>query len=164
MLGLEALDVVAQLFGELALVRAFLDVRAVEPLDVTSIEHRRPRLDRLQLRLDLFEQRRFEHAGGLRRFVRILLENIPAAEHDIIERRKRHEILDERRAAFGPLPEPDRAHLRQRADWLGEPAPHGEHAGDRRRADGAHANEQNAQFPCRFRDFRRIFHNRELYH
>ena len=39
-------------------VLPLLDVRSVEPLDVAAIEHGRHRLDRFELRLDLFEQTR----------------------------------------------------------------------------------------------------------
>ena len=67
-------------------------------------------------------------------------------------------------SSFGALAEPHRAHLRERSDRFGEPAPDGEHAGDRGRADGPHAHEQNPEFPCRFCDFRRILHNGRLYH
>ena len=38
------------------------------------------------------------------------------------------------------------------------------HTGNGRRADGAHSHEQDTQLPCGFCDFRRIFHNRGLYH
>ena len=72
--------------------------------------------------------------------------------------------LDFRRAPFRALAEPDGAHLRQRADRLGETFADGEHAGDRRRADGAEADQQHAELSAGGVDFLRIFHNRELYH
>ena len=56
--GLELADVGDQLLGQILLVLALLDVRAVEPLHVLAIEHRRHRLDRRQLVLDLIEERR----------------------------------------------------------------------------------------------------------
>ncbi len=145
---LETADVLAQLLGELALVLALLDVRSVEPLHVAPIEHRRHRRDCLELGADLIEQRLLQHAGGLRRFVRVVLEDVPAAEHDVVERGERHEVLDERRATFGALAEANGSHLRQRADRLGEAASHGQHPGDRGRADGAHPDEQTRRaFP-----------------
>ena len=49
-LRLEPADVVDELLGEILLVLALLDVRAVEPLDVLTIEHGRPRLDRRRAR------------------------------------------------------------------------------------------------------------------
>ena len=76
------------LLGEILLVLALLDVRAVEPLDVALIEHRRPRTDLLELRADLLEQRRLDDAGGPGRGVAVVLENVPAAEHQIVERRR----------------------------------------------------------------------------
>ena len=45
LLLLEQADVFDHLLGEIALVLALLDVRAVEPLHVPLIEHRRPRPD-----------------------------------------------------------------------------------------------------------------------
>ena len=96
--SLEAAHVLAQLVGEVALVLALLDVRSVEPLDVAPIEHRGHRLDRFELGTDLLEQRPFENAGSLRRLVGVVFEDVPAAEHDVVERRERNEILDERRA------------------------------------------------------------------
>ena len=51
------------LLGEVALVLALLDVRAVEPLDVALVEDRRHRLDRLELAAHLLELRRLQHAG-----------------------------------------------------------------------------------------------------
>ena len=161
---LEPPHVLAQLVGHVPLVRALLHVGAVEALHVAAVEHRRHRADLLELGADLIEQRRLEHAGRLRRLVGVVFEDVPTAEHDVVERGERNEVLDERRPAVGALAEADRAHLRQRADRLGQTAADSENAGDGRRADGAHPDEKNAQFPCRFCDFWRIFHDLELYH
>ena len=76
------------LLGEILLVLALLDVRAVEPLDVALIEHRRPRADLLELGPHLLEQRRLEHAGRPRGRVAVVLEDVPAAEDEIVERRR----------------------------------------------------------------------------
>ena len=75
----------------------FLTFGPVEPLDVALIEHRRPRPDLLELGPDLVEQRRLEHAGGVRRRVAVVLEDVPAAEHEIVERGQRHDLADLRR-------------------------------------------------------------------
>ena len=115
---LNLLDVGDHLFGEVALVLPLLDVRAVEPLHVVLIEHGRPRPDLLELGPDLVEQRLLEDAGRLRGAVAVFLEDVPAAEHEIVESRQRNDFVDLRRAALGPLAEPDRAHLGQRADGL----------------------------------------------
>src|SRR5262249_18398201 len=155
---LEPSDVLAHLIRELAFIRALLDVRTVEPLHVTAIEYRRPRANGFELWTNLFEQRRFEDAGSLRRLVRVVFEDVPAAEHDIVERRERHEILDRRRSSFRALAETHGAHLREGTDRLRQPAPHCQHTSDRGRADRTHPDEHNTQFPCSFRDFWRIFH------
>ena len=160
---LELADVGAELLGKILLVLALLHVRAVEPLDVPLIEHRRHRLDGLELGLDLIEQRRLEHAGGARRLVGVLFENVPAAEDDVVEVGERNDLLDLRRAAFGALAETDGAHLRERADRIGQPFSNGQHAGNGGRADGAEADEQNAQFAFCWSDFK-VFHSRQLYH
>ena len=117
---LERADVVHHLLGEVALVLALLDVRTVEPLHVALIEDRRHRLDGFELGRELLEQRRLEHARRPRRGVAVLFEDVPAAEHEIVERRERHDVADLRRSALGALAEADRAHLRQRADRFGE--------------------------------------------
>ena len=54
-LRLERADVGDELLGEIPLVLALLDVRAVEPLDVALVEHGRHRLDGLELAANLVE-------------------------------------------------------------------------------------------------------------
>ena len=144
-LALNARMSAIELLGEIPLVLALLDVRAVEPLDVALVEHRRHRLDGLELASHLVEQRRLEHAGRPRRRVAVLLEDVPAAEHDVVEAGERDELVDLRRAVLGALAEPNRAHLRQRADRLGQPLADGHDAGDGGGADGAEADEQDAE-------------------
>ena len=61
------------------------------------------------------------------------------------------------------LPKADRAHLRERSNGVGQTLANGENAGNRRRADGAKTDEQNAQFALCRSDFR-VFHSRQLYH
>ncbi len=163
-LRLEPPHVFAQLVGHLPLVRALLHVGAVEALHVLAVEHGRHRTNLLELGADLVEQCRLENARRLGGLVGVVFEDVPAAKHHVVERGQRNEVLDERRTALGALAEPHRSHLRQRADRLGQTAADGEDAGDGRRADGAHPDEKNAQFPCRFCDFWRIFHDLELYH
>ena len=91
-LRLEPADVVDELLGQLHLVLALLDVRAVQPLHVLTIEHRRKGLDRRELILDAVEQRRLEHAGRLGGLVAVVVEDVPAAEDDLIEAGQRNEL------------------------------------------------------------------------
>ena len=112
----------------------------------------------------MLEQRRLDDAGRSRRGVAVVLEDVPAAEHEIVERRQRHDVADLRRTALGPLAETDGAHLRQRADRLGEALANGEHAGDGRGADGAEADQQHAELAARRSDFNRCRHGQKLYH
>ena len=150
---LEVADVGDQLIGEVLLVLALLDVRAGQALDVALIEHRRHRLDRLELGADRIEQRALEHAGRAGRGVAVFFENVPAAEHDVVELRERHELVDLRGAVLGALAEADRAHLRERSNGFREALADGDHAGDGGGADGAEADEENAQLALGRGDF-----------
>ena len=161
---LELPDVGDDLLGEVALVLALLDVRAVEPLHVVLVEHRRPRADLLELGPHLVEQRLLEHAGRLAPRCSSRPRRCPSRRTRDRRAGERHDVVDLRRAAFGPLAEPDGAHLRQRSDRLGESLADGEHAGDGGRADGAEADQQDAEFAARRSDFNRSRHKRELYH
>ena len=57
-----------------------------------------------------------EHAGAGGGDVGIVRERIPRAEHDVVERGERHEVLDQRAAVVGALAEADGAHLGEAAD------------------------------------------------
>ena len=46
---------------------------------------RRPGPNRLELRPDLLEHRRVKHPGRHGRLVAVLLEDVPGAEHQIVE-------------------------------------------------------------------------------
>ena len=128
-----------------------LNVRAVETLDVALIEHRRHRLDRFELAADLLELRRLQHAGGLGGSVGIVLEDVPAAEDDVVEVGERNELVDFWRAGLGALAEANGAHLGERTDRQRESLADREHAGNRRCRDGAKADEQHAKLAARRR-------------
>ena len=97
---LEGADVLAQLLGQVALVLALLDVRAVEALDVLAVEDGLPRLDGLELRAGSARAARSSRTPAcLRRLVAVVLEDVPAAEHDVVQVGERHEVLDERASA-----------------------------------------------------------------
>jgi hypothetical protein len=151
-IALELADVGDHLLGEILLVLALLDVRAVESLDVALIEDGRPRPDFLELGTHPIEQRRLDDASGPRRGVAVLFEDVPAAEHQIVQRGERHDIADSRRAILGSLPEADGAHLGERADWFGKAVADGEDAGDCRGADRAETNQQDTEFAPRRSD------------
>ena len=163
-LGLERADVGDQLLGQVALVLALLDVRPVQPLHVALVEHGRHGLDGFQLPAHLIELRRLQYARGAGRGVAVRLEDVPPTEDDVVEARQRHELVDLRRPPLGPLPQPDRPHLGERSDRLGQVLPDGHHTGDGRGAHGAEADEQNAQLALRRGDVGWLSHNRPLYH
>ena len=160
---LEFLDVRHDLFGQVALGLALLDVGTVEPLDVVLVEDRRPRANLLELRTHLLEQRRLEHAGRFRRAVAVLREDVPAAEDEIVERGQRHDLVDQRRTAFRPLAQTDVTHLGQRADGLGNSFANGDDAGNEGRADGPEADQEHAEFAARGSDVNWSRHKRKLY-
>ena len=82
---LEFADVVVDLHREIVFVFGFLDVRAVEILDVILIEGGLHGLDAVQEWLNLGEMIRVEHAGVRGGFVGGVGENIPAAENDVVQ-------------------------------------------------------------------------------
>jgi hypothetical protein len=158
MLRLEGADVGDELVGQILLVLPGLHVRAAQPLHVALIEHRRHRPDRFHLGPDLVEQTRLEHAGRAGRGVAVFREDVPAAEDEVVEADEADEVLDARRAVLGALPEPDRAHLRERADRLGQALPDREHAGNGGGGDGAQAHEQDPESASGRRNFYWCFH------
>ena len=58
---------------------------------------------------------------------------------------QRHKVLDQRRIVVGALAQADGAHLRERADGLGQSAADGFNAGDHGGGHGAQADDHYAQ-------------------
>ena len=58
-----------------------------------------------------------------RRLVGIVGDGVPGAEYQIVEAGQWNEVPDEGRTAVGPLAQPYRRHLRDRADRLSRAAP-----------------------------------------
>ncbi len=77
--------------------------------------------------------------------VDVVFEDVPAGEDDVVQIGERNKFLDQRRLVVGALAQADGAHLRERADWLGQPAPHRFNAGDHRGGHGAQANHHHSQ-------------------
>jgi hypothetical protein len=126
-----------------------LHVRTVETLHVTPVECGRPRSDRFQLRPELLQQAILQNTGVSGGLVGVVLEDIPGAEHEILEAGKRYEVAYGGRAMFGALPESNRTELGQRSDGSGETFSNGINAGDERRAHRAKTNEQHTEFSAR---------------
>src|SRR3978361_1722800 len=80
------------------------------------------------------------------RRIRVVRENVPCAEFEIVERRQRQELANVRYMTFRPFSEPDRTELCKRADRLCEAFSREQHAGDHRRRDGAEAGKKHAEF------------------
>src|SRR4029079_17674619 len=106
--------------------------------------------DLLELRADLVEQRGLDDAGGPRRGVAVVRENVPSAKDDVVERRERDHVADPGRASLGTLAKTNGPHLRERTDRFRDPFAYGENTGDCGRADRAETNEQHAKLAaCR---------------
>ncbi len=84
----EGLNVGANLVGEIALVLARLDMRAVKALDVVLIEDGGQRLDGFEIGLELLEGFLVEHLGVRGSLVDVVFEDVPAGEDDVVEIRR----------------------------------------------------------------------------
>jgi hypothetical protein len=153
---LEGLNVGDQLVGQILLVLARLYVCAVQALHIVLVEHRRQRLDRLQVRLQLRQRLFIQHLGMRGRLVNIVLEDVPTGEHNIVQIGQRNKVLDQWRFVVRALAQPDRAHLRKRPNRLGQSAADGLHSGNHRCGYGAQADNHYPKFPLRGRNLRRI--------
>src|SRR5665213_2478470 len=91
---LESANVGNDLVGKIPLCFALLHIGAIQALDVALIEDRWPRTDSFQFGANLLEKRRLEHARSPCGGVTIFFKDVPAAEHDIIQRRKGHDFTD----------------------------------------------------------------------
>ena len=122
-----------------------LDVVAVQVLDVGLLEDGGHRLDGPELLAELLEHVAVEDAGAGGGDVGVVLEHVPAAEHQVVELGQRHVVVDQRHVVVGAGADADGAHLGERADRLGQALADGEAAGDEGGADRAHAGQQDAQ-------------------
>ena len=119
----------------------------MQALHVVLVKNRRQRQDAFQIRFQLGQRFLVQHRGVRGRLVHVVLENIPARENHILQICQGHKIPDQRGRVIGALAQPDRSHLGQRADRLGQPATHRFHARNHRGGHGAKAHHHHAQFP-----------------
>ena len=162
--GLELPDVGDDLLGEILLVLALLDVRAVEPLDVALVEHRRPRPDLLELGPDLIEQRRLDarrpsappRSSRPRRCPsrRTRDRRAPASGTTSLIFGERPSVRLPRRIVPICVSEPI---------GLANALANGEHAGNGRGADGAEADQQHAELAARRSNINGCRHERRSY-
>ena len=158
----EPTDILAELFGQLLLRPATLDVLAVQPTHVVLVEDRGHRLDRAQEIRDRLDIAQLQRAGLGRALVRIVGDRVPRAEDQVIERRERHEILDLGLATFRTLAQTDVTHLRERADRLRQTAARGLDPRDERGRNGAQAGQQHPQTAGRRRNLPISIHGSPL--
>jgi hypothetical protein len=159
---LEGEDVLLELLGEIVPRPSLLDPRAGETLHVVLIENRLHRLDALEQRAHLLDERRFEHACVHRGVIGVVLENVPSAENDIVEPGEGDEVLYQGHAVFGALAEADRPHLGERAVRLRIAAPDRLDSRVEGRRDGTHPRRENAELALRLRQLLRDLHERSF--
>jgi hypothetical protein len=146
---LEGEDVLLELLSEVVPRLALLHPGAGEAFHVVLVEDRLHRLHALEERAHLLEERGLENAGVHRGFVRVVLEDVPSAEDEVVEPGERNEILDQGRAVVGALAEPDRPHLREGAERLRVAAPDRLDPRVEGRRDGAHPRRENPELALR---------------
>ena len=133
----EGADVVAELRDHVRLRRAAFHVRAVQPLHVLGVADAAHRLDGAQLVLHEIDVLRAQHMGMLGRSERIVFEDVPRAELELVEVSEGREVGDLRRASLGALSEADGPELRERPHACSEATPSQGDACDERRRYGA---------------------------
>src|SRR5262249_39988915 len=72
-------------------------------------------------------------------------EDVPAAERQVLQPGERHEVLDEREARVGALPEAQLLHLRDRPERPREAPSDQMHAGNQRGRHGPESGQENGQ-------------------
>src|SRR5260370_11062452 len=156
-------DVFLDLQRQLVLILALLDVRAVDELHEIVVERSLHRLDGGKKGLHLFQVLRVEDARIRRGLVRVVLENVPAAESEVRQLGKRDELLDERRTRVRALAKANGAHLRKRSHGLRLAFADELDSGHEGGADGTHARKQDSESSFGGGDFGRVFHAAPFY-
>ena len=144
----EAVDVFADRVEHRPLVDRVHRVVGVDALHVLAVErgrHRAHVAQRVGDGLDVLAA--LEHAGARGGDVGVVGERVPRAEHDVVERGQRHEVLDQRRRFSVRLPRRMVPIWVERADRCGHAALDQLDAGDERRRDGAEADGEHAEAP-----------------
>jgi len=147
-LSFESADVLADRLGELHFVLAGFDVFTAKALDELREEHRLHRLDRRELILCGIPVLFGKNVSVDRRLVRVVSEEIPSSEDQVVHVGERHEVTNQRRPRLGPLAEPDRPHLRQRADRLGQAPACQKGPRNERRTHRTHPRQKHTEFTC----------------
>jgi hypothetical protein len=75
----------------------------------------------------------------------VVFEEIPGAEHELIEGGERSEFFDERCPVFRAFAEADSGKLGERSDRLGQTPPSEQASGDECRRDGSEARQEDAE-------------------
>ena len=85
---LEGANVGDNLLGQIALVLAFLHMRAVQPLHVIAVENCRHRLDGFKIRLELFEDLGLQNFSVRGSLVHVVFKDVPTGKDDIVQDRR----------------------------------------------------------------------------
>jgi hypothetical protein len=139
------LDVGHQLLGQLQLVGAGLHPGALEAADPALVEHGAHGDDALELTGDGGQVTVLEHAGGAGGLEGVGRDRVPRAEHDVVERGQRHEVLDHRVAALVALAQADVGHLGHGPDGRRALRAGGEDTGHEGGGDGAESGSEDPE-------------------
>ena len=118
---------------------------AVQPLHIVLVEHRRHWLDLFESRPQLGQHFLVQHRGMHRSLIHVVLENVPAGKHNVLQVRQRNKVLDQRAIVIRALAQPNGAHLGQRAHRLRQTLPHRFNACNHRCSNGAQAHHHHTQ-------------------
>ena len=126
---LEAADILADLLGHVPAVGALLHIVAVEALGIVLVERCLEGLDGFQFLLHRIDILFLEHLGIDGRLIGIGRIYVPGCEHDVVERRKRHDVLIMEIFLVGSAAYANLIVLGHRTDGLGQTFAGHKHAG-----------------------------------
>src|SRR5258708_7510206 len=156
---LKVAHVSANLFGKIHLALALLHIRTVDLLHVVVIEYSWSRSDRGKKRLELIEQTLIEHSRIRSRFIHVVFKDVPTSEGQIGGSSKRDKLLDFWRTSISSLAQPNRSHLCQRTDRLGNALTNRFNSRNKRGRDSAHSRNHYAELALRRVDGTSIRHS-----
>src|SRR5579862_1994414 len=153
---LEFSDIFHHLLGKIHLGFSLLNVLALQVFHVSLLVNGRHGTDALKKFFDGIEVGLLQNAGLAGGLVTIVVEEVPAAEDQIIQLRQGHEVLDAGRARLRAFAQANGAHLGKRADGARQLAANGFNPGNKSGCHGPHAWNQNAQLPLGLGDLNRF--------
>ena len=140
-------DIANDGLSECHLVRGLLDVPAVEPSNVATIEHRGKRTDPAEFLFHRLEDVWRQDTGAKRRLVAVLARNIPSAKYKLLHVRQGDELLDQGKPRIGSLAQTNALHLGKGSKGLRQTFAREKRARDKSGGDGAQAGSKTPRRP-----------------